>query len=162
MGRIRAYRVKNGIAANALANVNGDWFLFGYCHLRRDVRTFSPTRMRSVEVTGRHFEPPAAFSIDTRLRDSFGVHSGSGAFAVIIRFTRTVADYIREKRWHESQELVELPGGAVELRLRLSSWVEVQRWILGWGGEARVIAPKELRDAVVASAKAILADAAAG
>src|SRR5262249_52093902 len=25
-----------------LANINGEWFLFAYCHLRKDIRTFVP------------------------------------------------------------------------------------------------------------------------
>jgi predicted DNA-binding transcriptional regulator YafY len=32
----------------------------------------------------------------------------------------------------------------VELRFRLSSLTEVQRWILSWGGRARVLSPPEL------------------
>ena len=30
------------------------------------------------------------------------------------------------------------------MRLQLSSLVEIQRWILGWGGEAVVLEPPEL------------------
>src|SRR5437899_5965175 len=36
-----------------------------------------------------------------RSRDSFGVHSGQGNHEVIIRFDRSVADYIREKKWQD-------------------------------------------------------------
>jgi predicted DNA-binding transcriptional regulator YafY len=41
--------------------------------------------------------------------------------------------------------------GGVELRLRLSSLAEVQRWILGWGGSATVLRPAALRKAVAAA-----------
>jgi predicted DNA-binding transcriptional regulator YafY len=74
---------------------------------------------------------------------------------VRIRFDRTVADYIREKRWHPSQELVDLDDRGVELRMRLGSLLEIERWILGWGGSATVIEPKELVEGVRNSAKAI-------
>ena len=47
-------------------------------------------------------------------------------------------------------------GGGVELRLRLSSLVEVQRWVLGWGGNATVIQPRELTAQVKLAARAIL------
>ena len=131
-----------------LANVNGDWFLFAHCHLRRDIRTFVPARIQSAESTGKQFKRRKNFSIENALRDSFGVHSGKADYKVVIRFNETVADYIREKKWHASQKLKNLPNGRVELTLRLSSLIEVQRWILSWAGNAEVIAPKELRKAV--------------
>ena len=87
---------------------------------------------------------PQKFSLEKRLRDSFGVHSGQGEFAVVIRFDEFAADYIREKRWHPSQQIKELAGGGLELRLKLSSLGEIERWVLGWGHHARVLNPPEL------------------
>jgi predicted DNA-binding transcriptional regulator YafY len=140
-----------------LANINGEWFLFGYCHLRRDIRTFAPARILEVEETGIRFARPPRFSLEKRLRDSFGVITGAGEHRVIIRFDEWVADYIREKRWHPSQELRERADGGVELRLQLSSLTEVQRWILSWGGRAVAVAPPELAASVRREAEGILA-----
>jgi predicted DNA-binding transcriptional regulator YafY len=131
-----------------LANINGEWFLFAYDHARKDIRTFVPARIQSAEPNGKIFERAQKFSLEKRLRDSFGVHSGEGEYEVIIRFNARAADYVREKKWHESQQLKELKDGGVELGLKLSSLMEVQRWILSWGGDAVVIKPKELAVAV--------------
>jgi len=139
-----------------LANINGEWFLFAWCHLRQDIRTFVPARIQAVQLTGKTFVRPQKFSLQKRLRDSFGVQSGHGQFEVVIQFQELVADYIREKKWHESQELRELPDGGVELRMKLSSLAEVERWILGWAGNARVLHPPELAESVRQSAKNIL------
>jgi predicted DNA-binding transcriptional regulator YafY len=139
-----------------LANINGEWFLFAYCHLRRDIRTFVPARILQARPTGKTFVRPTRFSLEKRLRDSFGVITGPGEFEVRIRFDELAADYIREKRWHPSQQLIELEDGGVELRLKLSSLVEVQRWILGWGGHAVALGPNELVESIEAAARAIL------
>jgi predicted DNA-binding transcriptional regulator YafY len=139
-----------------LANINGEWFLFAYDHARKDIRTFVPARIQSAKPTGKTFERSQTFSLEQRLRDSFGVHSGEGDYEVVIRFHARVADYIREKKWHESQQLRELKGGGVELRMRLSSLVEIERWILGWGGDARVVKPRELAETVKQAAQMIL------
>ncbi len=88
-----------------LANINGEWFLFAYDHLRKDIRTFVPARIKAAKPTGKIFARPQKFSLEKRLRDSFGVHSAQGEFQVVIRFNAAVADYIREKKWHDSQEL---------------------------------------------------------
>jgi predicted DNA-binding transcriptional regulator YafY len=139
-----------------LANINGEWFLFAFDHARKDFRKFVPARIRGMQPTGKTFERSKKFSLEKELRDSFGVHSGEGKFDVVLRFNARAADYIREKKWHESQQLRELKNGAVELRLKLSSLVEIERWVLSWGGDAKVIVPRELAEAVRHSAKKIL------
>ncbi len=139
-----------------LANINGEWFLFAFDHARKDIRTFAPVRIQSAKRTGKTFERSQKFSLEKRLRDSFGVHSGDGKFEVIIQFAPRAADYVREKKWHESQSLRDLKGGGVELKMKLSSLAEVQRWVLSWGGDAQVLQPPELADSVRQAAAAIL------
>lgn len=140
-----------------LANVNGEWFLFAFDHLRNAIRTFVPARIISMENTGQKFEKNPRFSIQAELRDSFGVHSGQGEFEVVLLFTEAVADYIREKKWHPSQKLRSLSKGGLEMQMTLSSLVEVERWVLQWGGNASVLAPAALAANVRAAAEKILA-----
>jgi predicted DNA-binding transcriptional regulator YafY len=94
-----------------LANVDGDWYLIAYCHLREDVRMFSPARIRKLELTGETFTPPAEFSIARYLDGAFRVirDSGASGFEVRLRFTPGAAKYIREKVWHPTQTLIERP-----------------------------------------------------
>jgi len=139
-----------------LANINGEWYLFAYDHARKDIRTFVPARIQLVTPNGMTFERSQKFSLEKRLRDSFGVHSGEGEYEVVIRFNARAADYVREKKWHQSQQLRELKGGEVELKLKLSSLAEIERWVLSWGGDAKVLKPSELAEAVRQSAEAIL------
>jgi len=139
-----------------LANINGEWFLFAWCHLRKDIRTFVPARIQAVKPTGQTFARPQKFSLEKRLRDSFGVQSGQGSFEVVIQFNELVADYIREKKWHDSQVLRELKDGGLELRMKLSSLAEVERWVLGWAGNARVLQPAELVESIAQAARKIL------
>jgi predicted DNA-binding transcriptional regulator YafY len=147
---------KRLVDAYHLANINGEWYLFAYDYARKDLRTFVPARIQSVKPTGKTFERTQKFSLEKRLRDSFGVHSGEGEFEVVIRFNARAADYIREKKWHPSQTLRELKGGGAELQMKLSSLTEVERWVLSWGGDAVVLKPRELVEAVRSAAKKIL------
>jgi predicted DNA-binding transcriptional regulator YafY len=139
-----------------LANINGEWFLFAYDHARKDIRTFAPARIQSAKATGKTFERTEKFSLEKRLRDSFGVHAGEGKFEVVIRFAPRAADFIREKKWHPSQVLRDLKDGGAELTMKLSSLGEVERWVLSWGGEAKVLKPKELAESVHEAARKIL------
>ncbi len=110
---------------------------------------------------GKKFARPQKFSVEKRLRDSFGVQSGQGSFEVVIQFDERVADYIREKKWHESQVLRELEDGGLELRMKLSSLAEVERWVLGWAGHARVLQPPALVESVAQAARQILRNSSA-
>ena len=139
-----------------LANINGEWFLFAYDHLRKDIRTFVPARIKAIERTGHTFQRRQAFSLEKRLQGSFGVQSGDGEFRVVIRFNQRVADYVREKKWHGSQQLLDRKDGGVELSMNLSSLREVERWVLSWGGDAMVVSPVALAEAVKQAARRIL------
>ena len=70
---------------------------------------------------------------------------GIGNHRVRIRFTAKVADRVRERVWHETQNLFDLPNGAIELTMQLGALPEVESWILSWGNDAEALAPAELR-----------------
>jgi len=72
-----------------------------------------------------------------------------------VRFSPAVAVRVREREWHESQELLPLPDGGVELTLRLGALAEVAGWILSWGADAEVLRPPELRRRLASTAAAL-------
>lgn len=137
-----------------LANRESAWYLVGHDLERGALRTFSLARMQSLVVTDRKFARPADFSPEKFFGKAFGAFVGTGDFRVTIRFSATVADQIRERFWHESQETRDLPDGGLEFTVQLGGLDEIVRWILGWAGDAEVLAPKELRDLVRARAEA--------
>ncbi len=131
-----------------LANRENSWYLVGYDVTRDGLRTFALPRIGGVAVTKEHFARPADFSPEKFFASALGVLGGTGNYTVVIRFAAAVAERVREREWHESQEMRELPNGALELRLKLGALMEVEQWILGWGAAAEVIGPEELRDSL--------------
>ena len=76
---------------------------------------------------------------------------------MVIRFNSRAADYIREKEMARVPTMRDLKDGeAVELSFKLSSLVEIERWVLSWGGDARVLKPRELAESVRQAAEKIL------
>ncbi|MBI4623349.1 MAG: WYL domain-containing transcriptional regulator [Verrucomicrobia bacterium] len=138
-----------------LANRENSWYLIGFDLERQGLRTFAVPRMADVAVTKEHFKRPADFSPEKFFASALGVLGGTGDHRVVIRFAATVAERVREREWHESQEMRELPGGALELRLRLGALLEVEQWVLGWGATAEVIGPPELRASIRKTAAAL-------
>jgi predicted DNA-binding transcriptional regulator YafY len=74
---------------------------------------------------------------------------------VRVIFARALAPYIRERLWHPSQKLRELPDGRVEMTLHVADTLEVRRWILGYGMQAEVVEPVGLREALRVEAEAL-------
>jgi predicted DNA-binding transcriptional regulator YafY len=64
-------------------------------------------------------------------------------------------DHVRDRFWHESQEILDLPDGQLELTLQLADLLEAERLILQWGGQAEALEPGELRARLAAAGKAI-------
>lgn len=130
------------------------WYLVGFDLTREDIRTFALPRMDKVTLTQAKFTLPEDFSPETFFADALGVVAGSGeAYDIHIRFSAAVAERIEERVWHESQKTKRRRDGGVDLRLRLGSLIEIERWVLGWGADAEVITPKALRDQVAATTK---------
>jgi proteasome accessory factor B len=76
---------------------------------------------------------------------------------VRVIFARALAPYIRERLWHPSQKLRDLPDGRVEMTLAVADTLEVRRWILGYGVQAEVVEPVGLREALRAEAEKVVA-----
>jgi proteasome accessory factor B len=128
-----------------LGCVNNQWYLFGWDLQRKEMRTFVLSRLQKPEVLEETFERPRDFSIESFLLHSLGVFSSqTEPQTVRIRFTAWAAQIVRERAWHASQRISELEKGCVELELRLSSFVEVERWVLSFGSHARVMEPVSL------------------
>lgn len=140
-----------------LAHRENLWYLIAFDVEREALRTFALPRISGVTVSKAKFAKPADFSPEAFFSDALGVLGGRGDHSVVIRFSAAAADRVREREWHESQELRELPDGRVELRMRLGALPEVERWILGWGTAAEVVGPRELRERIRDAASALAA-----
>lgn len=70
-------------------------------------------------------------------------------FKASIRFDRSVAPYIRERRWSTEQSLTAQEDGGVVLGLAARSEAELTSWVLSFGTHAELISPQHLRQQLV-------------
>src|SRR5262249_12737107 len=82
---------------------------------------------------------------------------GDGDHRVVLRFAPAVAGRVAEKDWHPSQAIEPQPDGGLILTMRISSLVEVKRWVLSWGAACVRLEPGELRVAIETEAERVLA-----
>lgn len=129
-------------------NSGGEWYLIGYDHLRSQVRNLHVGRIERLAMLSEKFQRQEGFSIETWMGQAFQAERGEDLQQVIIRFDEEQARYIRERRWHASQTIEELPDGGLILRFKTGGLGAVKRWVLQYGSHAEVFHPQDLRDSI--------------
>jgi predicted DNA-binding transcriptional regulator YafY len=133
------------------------WYVIGRCHTHDEPRTFRLDRIAAVFPIDRGFVKPDNFNPDEWFAHSWGVAAGEPPQEAVIVFDESVAPLIEHGRHHPTETMRRLDDGTLEYRVRIGPLDELARWIAGFGGEARAIAPAVLIDRV----EAIAAGAAA-
>jgi predicted DNA-binding transcriptional regulator YafY len=127
--------------------VGGGLYVVGCVPKHAGTATLAIDRVLSVVLANTEFDVSPTFDPQKCRQDAFGV-SWQDPVDIILRFRSDQAPYVRERLWHPSQQVTELPDGGVQLAFRAGGPFEIRRWILGWGDAVEVISPNELRDEV--------------
>ncbi|HRW25370.1 MAG TPA: WYL domain-containing protein [Spirochaetia bacterium] len=111
------------------------------------IRILAVDRILSLAKTAVGFTVPEGFDPERYLDPSFGIFIEE-AMRVRVRFSPDAAPYARERVWGKDQEVLELPGGSVELSFSAAGFEELTRWALSFGKGARVLEPERLVERV--------------
>ena len=132
--------------------MGGTIYVVAHCHKRKELRTFVLDRIASAKLTDDRFEVPSDFNMEEFTKDRFRVMDGDPV-EVKIRFTKNLAQYLKEREWHPTQQLSEEKDGSVVLTMQVEGLPEVKSWVLSFGQHAEVIAPELLRTEVAGELK---------
>ena len=120
------------------------------------VRTFKVERIERAELLRDRYTIPDDFDPRELLADAWGIwYTEEEPVEVVLRFHPRVVHRVKETRWHRSERLEDQPDGSVIWRARVAEPREMLPWIRGWGADVEVIAPEELRLALVREARAL-------
>lgn len=119
----------------------------GFCPDLKQMRTFKLERIRSVRLTDDGFEAPVDFDIEAYTSAAWGIwgRSDRKPVSIVLHFSSSVAERVRETVWHESQTLHERSDGSLLFRAAVAEPLEMYPWIRGWGADVEILEPKELR-----------------
>jgi predicted DNA-binding transcriptional regulator YafY len=125
-----------------LVFAQGGLYLVAFVPEYDQLRTFSVERILSLSLTEERFEPREID--DDAFAHSLGVHQGTAPETIELEFDERIARYVKERVWHPSQTVRDLPGGGLAMTLRVSNDWALRSWILGFGQLARVVSPPGL------------------
>jgi predicted DNA-binding transcriptional regulator YafY len=138
----------------ALVFRSGSWYLVGLDASKKEIRSYRLSRMATpVKEAGPGTSPPAGFSAATHLEAGpWGL--GRPVATARLAFSQKVAPWA-----------LAATAGMRVLKTRGDGWVEAEvpasdtdafaSWVLSFGPDARVLAPRSIRDHVVARLEAI-------
>ena len=125
------------------------WYVIGRSSLHRATRTFNVGRIRRAEVLEDTYQIPRGFSLDRYLRNAWHLIPERGRDReVVVRFRPMVAQNVAEVAWHKTQKLSLNDDGTLDFQVTVSGLGEISWWILGYGDQAEVLKPPELRQMV--------------
>ncbi|HUG49017.1 MAG TPA: WYL domain-containing protein [Candidatus Limnocylindria bacterium] len=136
--RVRPWAIEPSALTHAL-------YLIGWDESREARRTFKVERILSASLTPETFEPEGGGAPAIDMARAWDVIADEEPVDIVLRFSPAVARRVAETRWHPSQELEEQPDGSLIWRGRIAGSREIRIWILGWGADAEVLEPAELR-----------------
>jgi predicted DNA-binding transcriptional regulator YafY len=142
-GKAKAYKYD----PYRILSVAGGLYCLGKVPPFENLTTLAVDRIRALSLTETKFEVDAGFDADRYRRESFGV-IWEKPMKVTVRFSADQAPYVRERVWHPSQSIRELPDGRIDLSFKAGGVFEIARWVLSWGDAAEVVRPTVLRDEV--------------
>lgn len=125
-------------------------YVIGLSDFNDHILAFKTERILNATLLGERFEIPPSFDEESLLKHAWGIWQGSHAPQTIqLHFSPAVSHRVRETQWHPLQELKLLEDGSSLWSIQIAEWREMLPWIRGWGAEVEVLAPKELREALI-------------
>ena len=135
------------IQPHYLLHFRGETYLIAWCEWREAFRDFYLGRAREWRLLPGDcaFVRRPEFDLDAYLRQSLHLHRGQEQVTVRARFSAYQARWIRERQYHASQQIEELPDGGLVLTMQVAGTDEVKRWLMGYGAEVEALEPEALR-----------------
>ena len=112
-----------------------------------DIRVLAAERIKNITLTGKKFTYPADFDPDEKLKHAFGLFYDDPV-EVEILFSANQARYIRERIWAVDQQIIDQDDGSIILKLNTSGRYEIKKWVLGYGIDAELLQPADLREEI--------------
>jgi predicted DNA-binding transcriptional regulator YafY len=136
-----------------ILNMQGDWYLYAWDHLRNRVSQFQLYRISTVKVLKEVFEINSGFDIKKITECSFGSFGSTEKLKnVRLRITGDMGELFAGRQFHPQQTTKNIRNG-FEIAFPVSSagrkpFYNLIQWILSMGRDVEIISPKQLKTLV--------------
>ena len=138
---------------HALIFYDGVWYAKGFCHKRKEMRTFALPRMKAVILSGVHFTPDPKI-ISTANEESLFDHDMVSD--VVVHCDEQLAKIIQTRPLHHEQKIVGYPNGECDIHVKTMTKFHLVTWVMRQCGRAEILKPNSLRKQIVDLGKEII------
>ncbi len=150
-------RIETSLATYRLHFQRRSWYAIGHSSEHDAVRTFNLGRIRELTFDDETYDVPADFSLEKHFGNAWNlIARPDETHEVVVRFQPLVAQNVAEVRWHRTQKLEWNADGTLDFHVTVDGLDEIQWWILGYGDQAEVVRPPELRQMVADRVRGML------
>jgi proteasome accessory factor B len=129
------------------------WYVLGFSDLHKSVRMFKLNRIRELKSTEKCFVGSESFDLYDFFGRAWSMIPEGKIYNIKLRFLPMVANNVAEVQWHSTQKVTHNRDGSATIEFRVDGLREIAWWILGYGDQVQVLAPKSLRNNVLETAK---------
>ncbi|MFC1675746.1 helix-turn-helix transcriptional regulator [Planctomycetota bacterium] len=132
------------------------WYVLGFSSLHDSIRMFKLNRVKKIKLLTAKFIEDKKFELYEHLGRAWSMIPEGQLYNIKLRFAAKVARNVTEVSWHSTQQVTHNPDGSATVDFRIDGLGEIIWWVLGYGDQVEVLAPKALRDRVIKAAKKMI------
>lgn len=133
-----------------------NWYLVGWCHLRRDIRSFAIDAISQAELVDEAAREVGRAALAEVMESGYGIFSGREVTWATLRFAPERSRWVAAETWHPQQRGVFDDQRRWVLELPYNDPRELLMEVLKHGGSVEVLGPAALRAGVTAELAAAL------
>jgi predicted DNA-binding transcriptional regulator YafY len=142
------------VEVQRLVNYSGGWYLVAWDHLRKNLRTFHLSRIRSWTLTAEAALQGAGddrweTAVEAWISSGSGIFRGGDAYQATVRLRASALRLAATQRWHPDQSDTpgsDAEGAFVDRSLPVVDTRELTGRVLALGGDAEALSPPTFRD----------------
>jgi predicted DNA-binding transcriptional regulator YafY len=147
--RERDQQSDRDVSPQRLVHYRDNWYLDAWCHTRKALRSFSLDGVREAQLLEQSAHELSNDVLAAELGAGYGIFAGCETELARLRFSRLRARWVASETWHPQQNGRYDDEGRYVLEFPFSDNRELLMDVLKHGPEVEVLAPNELREAVV-------------
>ena len=148
--RLSGQTIERDISPQQLIHYRDIWYADAWCHLRKEVRSFSIDAIENATVLDKDAKNIDLQAMRHQLDGGYGIFGGSPKDWAELRFSAARSGRVKHESWHAQQQGQLNADGSFTLRLPYADERELIGDILRFGGEVEVVKPLALRTMVQA------------
>jgi predicted DNA-binding transcriptional regulator YafY len=135
----------------------GRWYLIGTeKDSPTDFRAYGLDRISALNITNTFFQINENIDADAYYKDLIGIWSGKNLQTgqeepterIVLQIDEMNWNYLEALPWHHSQEIIKRTDHHVEFAITVKATMDVERLILEWTPDVKVIAPESLKNKI--------------